>query len=128
MSSIDEIRDARIKKLELLRSKGVNPYPAESKRELTLKEAVDNFDTLEKKKNTKWIAGRIMSLRGQGAIVFFTLNDGTASFQGLLKKDVLGEDKLNFFSAVADIGDFVELQGTFFATKRGEKTLETTDW
>ncbi len=128
MSSIDEIRDARIKKLELLRSKGSNPYPADSKRELSLKEAIENFDKLEKEKNTKWIAGRIMSIRGQGAIVFVTLNDGTALFQGLLKKDILGEDKLNFFSEVVDIGDFVEIQGTFFATKRGEKTLEAKDW
>src|SRR3989338_10225379 len=128
MSSINKIRDARIKKLELLKKKGMNPYPAESKREISLKEAIENFEKLEQKKEVKWIAGRIMSIRGQGAIVFLTLNDGTASFQGLLKKDVLGEDKLNFFSAVADIGDFVELQGTFFATKMGEKTLETTDW
>ena len=39
MSSIDEIKDARIKKLQLLKERGVNPYPAESKRELYLKEA-----------------------------------------------------------------------------------------
>ncbi|MDE2399763.1 MAG: lysine--tRNA ligase [Patescibacteria group bacterium] len=128
MSSIDEIREARIKKLNLLKDKGVNPYPAESKREIPLKEAVDNFDTLEKNKDTKWIAGRIMSIRGQGAIVFITLNDGTGTFQGLLKKDILGADKLDFFSEVVDIGDFVEIQGTFFNTNRGEKTLETKDW
>ena len=128
MSSIDEIRDVRIKKLELLKKKGVSPYPADSKRELSLKEAVEDFEKLEKKKETKWIAGRIMSIRGQGAIIFLTLNDGTASFQGLLKKDILGDEKLNFFSTVADIGDFVEIQGTFFATKRGEKTLEAKDW
>ena len=128
MSSIDEIRDARIKKLELIKSKNINPYPADSKRELSLKEAIDGFDSLEKSKEIKWIAGRIMSIRGQGAIVFLTLNDGTASFQGLLKKDVLGEDKLGFFSAVVDIGDFIEIQGNFFTTKRGEKTLEVKDW
>lgn len=128
MSSLDEIRDARIKKLELLKDKGVNPYPAESNRELSLKDAIDGFDNLEKSKAVKWIAGRIMSIRGQGAIVFITLNDGTASFQGLLKKDVLGDEKLNFWSEVVDIGDFVEIQGTFFTTKRGEKTLEATDW
>ena len=128
MSSIDEIRDARIKKLELLRSKGINPYPAESKREISLKEAVENFDTFEKQKESKWIAGRIMSIRGQGAIVFITLNDGTGTFQGLLKKDILGEEKLNFFSEAVDIGDFVEIQGTFFTTKRGEKTMEAKDW
>ncbi len=128
MSSIDEIRDARIKKLELLKERGVNPYPAESKRELSLKEAVENFDTLSNEGTQKWIAGRVMSIRGQGAIVFITLNDGTGTFQGLLKKDILGDDKLSFFSEVVDIGDFIEIQGTFFTTNRGEKTLETKDW
>ena len=128
MSSIDEIRDARIKKLNLLREKGVNPYPAESKREISLKEALENFTKLEKTKEEKWIAGRIMSIRGQGAIVFITLNDGTGSFQGLLKEDVLGGDKFVFFGKVVDIGDFVEIFGSFFTTKRGEKTVEARDW
>jgi lysyl-tRNA synthetase class 2 len=128
MSSIDEIRDTRIKKLELLKKGGMNPYPAESKREISLKEAVENFDNLEKEQKEKWIAGRIMSIRGQGAIIFITLYDGTAEFQGLLKKDILGDEKLGFFNEVVDIGDFVELQGTFFITKRGEKSIETKDW
>ena len=128
MSSIDEIRDTRIKKLQLLRKKGMNPYPAESKREISLKDAIDNFDDLEKNKEIKWIAGRVMSIRGQGAIVFITLNDGTAYFQGLLKKDVIGDEKFNFFNEVVDIGDFVEIQGTFFKTNRGEKTVEMKDW
>jgi lysyl-tRNA synthetase class 2 len=128
MSSIDEIRDTRIRKLKLLEEKGINPYPAEAKRELTLAYAVSNFETLEKNKEQKWIAGRIMSIRGQGAIIFITLNDGTGLFQGLLKKDVLGEEKLNFWNEVVDIGDFVEIHGTFFTTQRGEKTLEASDW
>lgn len=128
MSSIDEIRDARLIKLELLRAKGFNPYPAESKRELTLAEAGNSFDELEKKKEIKWIGGRIMSIRGQGAIVFITLNDGTGNFQGLLKKDIIGEDNLDFFNKVVDIGDFIEIQGSFFKTQKGEKTNEATDW
>lgn len=128
MSSIDEIRDARIAKLEILKQKGLEAYPAESKRELSLAEAVEKFEELEKNKEEKWIAGRIMSIRGQGAIVFITLNDGTALFQGLLKKDVIGDEKMDFFAEVVDIGDFIEMQGTFFTTKRGEKTLEAKDW
>lgn len=137
MSSIDEIRKTRIKKLELLKKRGLNPYPAESKREIFLKEAVDDFDNLaspvgsglkEKKKEMKWIAGRIMSIRGQGAIVFITLNDGTTHFQGLLKKDVLGDKKFDFWNEVIDVGDFVEIQGTFFKTNTGEKTMEIRDW
>ena len=128
MSSIDEIRDSRIKKIKLLKDKGMNPFPAESKREISLKDAVDNFESLEKNKEVKWIGGRIMSIRGQGAIIFITLNDGTESFQGLLKKDVLSDEKFDFWNEVVDIGDFVEIQGTFFTTKRGEKTLEAKDW
>lgn len=128
MSSIDEIRDARIKKLQLLRDRGIDPYPAKSKKELTLKEAAEKFSILEEKKETKWIAGRIMSIRGQGSIIFITIYDGTGIFQGLLKKDVLGEEKFVFFNEISDIGDFVEIQGIFFTTKRGEKTLEVKDW
>ncbi len=126
--SIEEIRDVRIKKLNLLKERGVNPFSPVSRREINLGMAVENCDTYEKEKSTKWIAGRIMSIRGQGAIIFLTLFDGTANFQVLLKKDVLGEDKLNFFNDVADIGDFIETYGTFFTTKRGEKTQEATDW
>jgi lysyl-tRNA synthetase class 2 len=128
MSSIDEIRDIRIKKLKLLKDKGMNPYPADSKREITLKMAFSGFDDLEKNKDVKWIAGRVMSIRGQGAIIFITIDDGTGTFQGLLKKDVVGDEKFNFWNEVVDIGDFVEIQGSFFTTNRGEKTLETKDW
>ena len=128
MSSLDEIRDSRIKKLELLKTRGINPYPAESKREISLIEAIDSFSELETKKEIRWIAGRIMSIRGQGAIVFLTLSDGTALFQALLKKDVLGDEKFDLFTEVIDIGDFVEVKGTFFTTKRGEKTIEAKDW
>ncbi|MDP2789156.1 MAG: lysine--tRNA ligase [bacterium] len=128
MSSIDEIRDARIKKLELLRKEGINPYPGDSKRELSLKDAIAGFDSLEKEREVKWIAGRVMSIRGQGAIIFITLYDGTGEFQGLFKKDVMGDDKFDLWNATTDIGDFVEIQGSFFTTKRGEKTLEAKDW
>ncbi len=132
MSSIDEIRQARIKKLEALKKRGVEPYPAHSQREISLKEASDDFDKLEKLAPSaggeKWIAGRIMSIRGQGAIIFITLYDGTGSFQGILKKDVLADEKFDFWNEVADIGDFVELKGTFFKTERGQISLETHDW
>src|SRR3989338_2812700 len=128
MFVIEEIREIRLKKLELLKKAGMNPYPADSKRELALDEALSSFTKLEKSGKEKWIAGRIMSIRGQGAIVFITLNDGTAQFQGLLKKDILGDEKFDFWNEIVDIGDFVEIQGKFFQTKRGEKTLEVKDW
>ena len=117
MSSIDEIRDIRIKKLKLLMERGINPYPADSKREITLKVASSDFDELEKNKDVKWIAGRIMSIRGQGAIIFITINDGTGAFQGLLKKDVIGGEKFNFWNEVVDIGEILEIFQVFEPVK-----------
>jgi lysyl-tRNA synthetase class 2 len=128
MSSIEEIRTSRLNKLEILKNSGVDPYPANSLRELSIGEAIENFEQLSLGKELKWLSGRVMSIRGQGAINFITLNDGTGVFQALLKKDVLGEDKLKFWSEVVDIGDFVEVQGTFFKTQRGERTIEAKDW
>jgi lysyl-tRNA synthetase, class II len=128
MSTIDEIKSVRLEKLKLLQEKGINPYPAKTNRELSLLEVISTFEDLEKTGSVKWISGRVMSLRGQGAIIFVTLYDGTASFQGLLKKDTLGDEKFNLFTDAIDIGDFVELQGKFFVTKRGEKTIEAEDW
>lgn len=128
MSSLDEIRRLRIEKLDLFKQKGINPYPSTSNRELTLEHAIAQFEDLEKSAEEKWVAGRVMSIRGQGAIVFITLYDGTASFQSLLKKDVLGEEKLSFWGQAVDIGDFVEVLGKFFTTQRGEKTVEVKDW
>ncbi|MDB5194155.1 MAG: lysS [Parcubacteria group bacterium] len=127
MASIDDIRDARLQKLELLKKGGMEPYPVDSKRELSLEEASRRFSELENA-DAKWLSGRIMSLRGQGAIIFITLDDGTGRFQVLLKKDTLGEAVFDFFNQVVDIGDFVEARGTFFTTQRGEKTLEAKEW
>lgn len=128
MSSIDEIKDNRIKKLNLLKEKGINPYPSISNSKLSLQEIKDNFDLLEKNKKIEWTRGRVMSIRGQGKIIFITLYDGTAYFQGLLKQDILGEEKFNFWNEVVDIGDFIETQGIFFITNRGEQTQEIKDW
>lgn len=128
MSSIDEIRDVRVKKLKVIQDKGINPYPAETHISMSLNEAISNFENLEKIGEEVWLGGRVMSLRGQGAIIFTTLFDGSANFQGLLKLDVLGEEKLNFWNEVIDIGDFVEIKGKLFVTKRGEKSIEAVDW
>lgn len=128
MSSIDEIRDVRTKKLKAIEARGINPYPAETHISFSLSEAISRFEDLEKSGDSVWLGGRVMSLRGQGAIIFTTLFDGSANFQALLKLDVLGEEKLAFWNEVIDIGDFVEVYGKLFTTKRGEKTIEAVDW
>ena len=123
MASLEEIRNERLKKLALLRERGINPYPIESHVSATLEEVRDDFNTFVKKK-TLTLAGRVMLLRKQGALAFFNIFDGTASFQGLIKKD--DSKDFDLFDQTVDAGDFIEVTGKLFVTKRGEKTLEVS--
>lgn len=127
MASIEEIRDERIKKLNILKERGVDAYPARTHKDFNISEVIANFDELLKRESTT-LVGRVMALRGQGALIFFNFYDGTGTFQGLLKKGEVDDAKLELFSETIDIGDFVEVSGNLFITKRGEKTLQVKDW
>ncbi len=127
MSSFEELRNTRIEKLKILEKAGMNPYPATSKQEYSLAEVIEDFEKLAKKKPVS-LVGRIMSIRGQGGLVFFNINDGSGLFQGLLKKDEMDEKVFDLFQNTIDIGDFIEITGKLFITKRGEKTLQVEDW
>lgn len=123
----DELRQARLAKLELLKEKGIDPYPADSHPTHSIKEAIESFETLESSKESITLAGRVMSFRSQGGLIFFDLFDGTGKFQSLLKKDS-NEGVFNLFDQTVDIGDFVEATGPVFVTKRGQQTVEVTSW
>lgn len=120
MASIDEIRAARLKKLETLRERGLDPYPIDSHYDKTLREVVDSFKEGER----LTLVGRILALRGQGKIIFFDFDDGTHRFQGLLKKgEPTKVEDFEIFEECFDIGDFIEVEGTLFLTKQNEKTI-----
>ena len=127
MASFEEIRKGRIDKMNVLLNKGVNPYPARTAREYSLNQAIENFDELAKKESVI-LAGRVMAIRGQGGLVFFNINDGTGSIQGLFKKDEMDGEIFDLFTNTSDLGDFVEITGPLFITKRGEKTLQVKAW
>lgn len=124
MASQEEIREIRIEKLKKLTALGKVAYPSKVAFDLTLAEVKADFENLVASAAHKSIVGRIMAIRGQGAILFAVLFDGTATLQVVLKKDVLGEEMLQQFVDLIDIGDFVSFEGTFFVTQRGEQSLE----
>ncbi len=128
MASLDDIRSERLKKLETLKSAGHNPFPIESHRTHTLAALVDFFDMLLAAEEPVAIVGRVMARRGQGALIFFDLFDGTAKFQGAIKKDIVGDEVLDLFQSTVDVGDFIEVSGTLFLTQQGEKTVQVTTW
>jgi lysyl-tRNA synthetase class 2 len=131
MPTIEELRKTRIEKLRKLEASGLLAYPATTKKTHTIKEVLENWKKFSGKilgKKIIIIAGRIMAKRGQGGLIFLDVNDGTEKLQAVIKEDKLGPKGYQFFLDVFDIADFVELKGTLFTTKRGEKTLEVEDY
>lgn len=128
MASLEELRDARIKKIELLKEQGQDPYTAVCSRTHSIKEAIDGFDMLSTDNKEITLAGRVLSLRGQGAIIFFNITDGSGVFQGLLKKGELDDNLFKLFVDAIDIADFIEVTGVLFKTKTEQQTISVKKW
>ena len=134
MASLEELKAARLNKLELLKKAGMEAYPAKIPRDFSLKEARADFSEYEEGKGGKnagkpvSLAGRVMAIRGQGAILFLVLDDGTATFQAVVKKDTLRSESFDLLTQAVDIGDIISVNGTFFTTQRGEQSIEVHSW
>lgn len=126
--SEQDIRDERLKKLELLKAAGMDAYPAQSHRDTSNKAVLESFDDLEKGGTKVKVAGRVMSLRGQGGISFVDLFDGTARLQAVFQKDDMDEDHFDLFSNTVDTGDFIEVSGVAFKTQRGQQSVKVQEW
>lgn len=128
MSAFEEIRNERLKKLELLKEKEINPFPVSVKKSSDISEVLRNFENLSEKNKNLNIVGRIMAVRAHGGSIFFDINDGTGKIQAYIKKDELGEENFSLFADTADIGDFVGISGSPFVTKKNEKTIKASSW
>lgn len=128
MASLDEVRAVREEKLKLLQDAGMNPYPSRVETTHTLAQVRADFKKLEKKGTQIVVVGRVMGIRGQGAILFVPLYDGTERFQVVVKKDEMDVALFDLFGKTIEAGDFVQFSGTVFTTQRGEESLLATTW
>ena len=122
--ALDEIRKTKLEKLEKLKKAGIDPYPSVSGRTHTIAQALENFDKFSESKEELTLAGRVMARRDMGGAIFFDLRDDSGKIQGFIKEDIVGKEIFSNFSDLTDIGDFIEISGTLFKTKKEEKTLE----
>jgi lysyl-tRNA synthetase class 2 len=124
MASLEELKEARRTKLDGLRARGIDPYPAHVTRTHTAQEVSKRFDELAKTGEKIFLVGRIRGMRSHGGSTFFDIEDGTGQFQVFADKTNLGEKTYEVIEKFTDIGDFVETSGTLFTTKQETKTLE----
>lgn len=68
------------------------------------------------------LAGRMMSSRSFGKVIFFHIMDRTGRLQCYAEKSVMGDAAFSQFKKL-DVGDIVGVTGKLFRTKTGELTL-----
>jgi lysyl-tRNA synthetase class 2 len=75
------------------------------------------------------IAGRIVFLRNTGKLCFATLQAGSGErIQAMLSLDKVGEDRLQEWKDLVDLGDHVFVSGEVITSKRGELSILADEW
>lgn len=108
-----------------LREQGIDPYPVGTKRTCTIGQVLSDFSSLSKNGNAVWIVGRVRSVRDQGNIMFCDLEDMSGRMQVVLKKQSL-KKQFSLYKKGLGVGDFLQVKGIPFITKRKEKSVEAT--
>lgn len=120
---LEDIIKEREKKLENIKLAGINPYPSETKKSHAIKNALKDFTKLSALRKKISLVGRIIGLRDQGNLIFLDIKDESGRVQAVLKKNNLGNG-FKILKSNLDIGDFIAVDGIFFKTKAGEKSIE----
>ncbi|MBQ9899948.1 MAG: lysine--tRNA ligase [Acholeplasmatales bacterium] len=105
-----------------LAEKEINAFKESHKNlsEEDLKNQLHEF--LEEKNIQVKVAGRIMFIRKMGKASFFSIQDKQGKIQVYIKRDIVGEENYDLFK-MADIGDFVGIEGNVMVTMTGEVTI-----
>lgn len=109
----EEIRKQRMEKLQILKSKNIEPYGRKFEK-VKIKD-------IGEEGNVK-TAGRVIALRKHGGASFADISDTDGKIQLYFKKNIIGQDLYEIFKEI-DVGDFIGVEGEIFKTKTGEKTI-----
>ena len=119
--SLNDQMQIRREKLAALQAEGRDPF-VQTKFDFNADSAAIKADYEAFEGKTVKVAGRLMSKRGQGKVMFCDLQDRTGRIQIFVKIDELGEEEYNRFKKY-DIGDIVGVEGEVFKTKTEEISI-----
>jgi len=128
MTNTEDLHVDREKKIARLRELQINPYPADTHITHTVEAVRNSFAALEESQKKISFGGRIVAFREHGALAFVDVFDGTGKLQGFCTKDALGEERFDLLLETMSTGDFIELAGTAYITKRGTQAVLVTNW
>jgi lysyl-tRNA synthetase class 2 len=128
-SSSDVFADRR-RKLEALRSAGVEPFPhafAGVEPIASVRAAHEGLEAGEETDQVHRVAGRLAARRGQGKMAFLDLVDRSGRIQLQARVDELGADGMELLLSF-DLGDLIGVDGIAFMSRRGELSLRVTSF
>jgi len=118
LEEINDLIKQRIKKLESLKEKGIEPYGGKFEKSVDIGDLVKNFE----EGTEVSAAGRVMAIRSHGKSCFIDVKDSTGKIQNYIKSAELKESGTAVFDNL-DIGDIIGLTGKTFKTRTGEPTV-----
>ncbi len=118
----DEYFQFRLDKVKTLQKAGIAAYPDRFPDVRSCGEAAGLSDGTEGVR----CAGRIISMRKMGKLMFLHLQDITGKIQIALRKGGISDEEFDQAKDVLDIGDFIGVEGRIFVTRTGELTIDVT--
>jgi lysyl-tRNA synthetase, class II len=116
-------------KLKRLREAGIEPYPhgfPDRTEVAAVRESHEGIEPGEETSDRYRVAGRLIAKREHGKSAFLDLIDGTGQIQVQARVDELGDAYEGLLAL--DVGDIVGIEGTVFASRRGELTIRAEAW
>ncbi len=135
MPEYTSLEKIRLEKIEELRAEGIEPYPTRAERTHTSAQIIAEYEAAERQTGDgetpevkATLAGRIRASRPMGKLTFAHIEDGEGKIQLFFRVNELGQDQLNFFNEMFDLGDFIQATGVMMRTRSGEATLLVHDF
>ena len=125
MGESEIIRQEKIKKLHALIEKGIDPYPYSFDVDTKIAEILTQYNESitpgDKTGHKVKVAGRVMSVRVMGKLVFMDLVDQSGQIQLFCNGAELAE-KFDIVKLI-DAGDIIGIEGEIFRTKAGQLSV-----
>ncbi|MDO7882657.1 lysine--tRNA ligase [Salinibacterium soli] len=131
-AEVSEQKAVRLEKRERLIASGAGAYPVGVDITTTIPEVRAKYPALEPDATTGdvvGLAGRIVHLRNTGKLCFAALQSGDGQrIQAMISLAEVGEESLERWKELVDLGDHVFVSGEVISSRRGELSILARDW
>jgi lysyl-tRNA synthetase class 2 len=131
-SEVSEQKAVRLEKRARLIASGAEAYPVSLPITATIGEVRARFADLEagaETGETVGLAGRIVHSRNTGKLCFASLQAGDGGrIQAMVSLAEVGQESLDAWKELVDLGDHVFVSGQVISSRRGELSIMVAEW